>query len=413
MRIRSTRIVPFEPISSVCTYDPDAESDPTAVGVDPVDLHSVWVAMQDLYKTGVQPAMSLCIRRKGQIIFDRAIGHSHGNGPNEHGVSKVLATPQTPFCIFSASKAVTAMVIHLLDDRGLLHIDDRVADYIPEFAAHGKGWVTLRHVLIHRAGIPNLAGHTDAELLTRPDEIVALLCDAKPTNRAGRRVAYHAITGGFILAEVVRRVTGKDVRQVLDELILAPLGFEWMNYGAPGRHEQVATNYFTGRRPPWLVRRVARNALGVDFHRVPEISNDVRWHNAIVPSGNITATANELSRFYQLLLNDGELDGVRIFEGRTIRRARNETSFLELDVTLGVPLRYGLGFMLGERFVGPFGWDTPRAFGHVGFINCFGWADPERDIAVGFLTSGKPAFGRHLLPLVRILNGISGAINKI
>ena len=111
--------------------------------------------------------------------------------------------------------------------------------------------------------------------------------------------------------------------------------------------------------------------------------------------------------------HDGELDGVRIFEGRTIRRARNETSFLELDVTLGVPLRYGLGFMLGERFVGPFGWNTPRAFGHVGFINCFGWADPERDIAVGFLTSGKPAFGRHLLPLVRILNGISGAINKV
>src|SRR5205823_7554561 len=88
---------------------------------------------------------------------DRAIGHASGNGPGDRpGAPKVLATPDTPFCIFSASKAITAMVVHLLDQRGLIHIDDRVCEYIPEFAKHGKDAITIAHVLSHRAGVPNI-----------------------------------------------------------------------------------------------------------------------------------------------------------------------------------------------------------------------------------------------------------------
>lgn len=370
-----------------------------ASGVGRPEVERIWQRVEGLYRTGVHPAISLCIRRGGRTVLDRSIGFERDG---------VVATPDTPFCIFSASKAVTAMVMHLLDDRGVLHIDDRVVHYIPEFGQGGKGGTTIRHVLTHRAGIPSLEGHTDLELLADPERILGLLCAAEPTVRAGRRVAYHAITGGFVLAEIVRRVTGKTIREVLAEELLDPLGFRWMNYGV--REEDipaVAQNAFTGRAPPKVVGAIARRALGVPFEEVPGISNDPRWLRAIVPSGNVVSTANELSRFFQLLLDGGQLDGVRIMEGRTVDRARNETSYLELDFTLGMPVRYGVGLMLGDTLISPFGPDTRQAFGHLGFIQCFGWADPERDIAVGLLTSGKPAVGRHLASLVRLLRSIS------
>jgi CubicO group peptidase (beta-lactamase class C family) len=152
----------------------------------------------------------------------------------------------------------------------------------------------------------------------------------------------------------------------------------------------VAVNYFTGMPvlPPasWLFRRF----LGVDFERVAELGNEPRYLTAVIPSGNIVATADELSRFYQLLLNGGELDGVRIFEPRTVRRAVSEQSYLEVDLSLIMPVRYGMGFMLGGQHVSFFGADTRHAFGHIGFINIVSWADPERRIAVALMTSGKP-----------------------
>ncbi len=101
------------------------------------------------------------------------------------------------------------------------------------------------------------------------------------------------------------------------------------------------------------------------------------------------------------------LDGVRVFDARTIHRATNETSYLELDLNMGVPIRYGVGLMLGSKYLGPFGPRTKAAYGHLGLTNVFGWADPERDLAVGIMTSGKPMVSRHLIALWRVLSTIS------
>lgn len=380
-------------IESVTSIAGDREIDPREVGVEPAGVDAIWSAVETLYRDGLHPAIQLCVRRHGRVLIDRAIGHARGAGPGDPGdAERVLATPDTPFNLFSASKAVTAMVVHLLDQRHLLHLDDPVCEYIPEFAAHGKQWITIRHLLTHRAGIPNIPPEAmRLELLARPEEIVRILCEAKPTGRAGRGLAYHAISGGFVLGEIVRRVTGDDIRTVLAREILDPLGFRWMNYGvAPGEVDQVAQNYFTGLPvlPPvsWMFRRV----LGVDFDQVPTLGNDARYLTGIVPSANIVATANEHSRFYQLLLNGGELDGVRIFEPRTVRRAVSEQSYLEFDLSLALPVRYGMGFMLGGRVLSFYGPDTLHSFGHLGFINVMGWADPERQITVALMTSGKP-----------------------
>ncbi len=378
-----------------------AEVDPREAGLPYEAPQRIWRAAERLYATGTQPAMTLCVRRRGQIILNRALGFTREGVP---------ATPETPFCIFSVSKAVTAMLIHMLDGRNLLRIDDRVGFYIPEFAKHGKEHMTIRHVLTHRAGIPSLAGHADIELLADWNRIIALLCETKPTWAPGRRLAYHAITGGYILGEIIRRVTGKDIRTFLREEISDRLGFEWFGYGVrPDQVSRVAVNRFTGTRIPPLFSLLVKRSLGVRFEDAVEISNDARYLTATVPSGNVVATAQELSAFFQILLDSGTYAGTRIFDPRTVQRALTESSYLEVDLTLGLPVRYGVGVMLGDEIFSPFGPHTPQAFGHYGFINVIGWADPQRKLSAALLTSGKPFLGPHLLSLWRLLTAIARA----
>lgn len=402
-------------LESVTSVRDGVEVNPRDVGVPPDGPRRIWHAAEQLYRSGIHPAIQVCVRRRGQILLDRAIGHAAGNGPDDPAdAKKVAATPDTPFNLYSASKAMTAMVVHLLDQRHLIHLDDPVCEYVPEFGVHQKQWITIRHVLTHRAGIPNAPpGFMSLDLLNQPDTIVKILCETEPAWRPGRHLAYHAITGGFILGEVVRRVTGKTIRSVLHQEILRPLGFRWMNYGVSRADiKRVAVNYFTGPPPLPPLSSLLTRALGVGFREVTQLTNDPRFLTAVVPSGNIIATANEASRFFQLLLNQGELDGVRIFEPRTIRRATSEQSYMEFDLSLAVPLRYGMGFMLGGKWLSLYGFDTQHAFGHLGFTNIVVWADPERHVAAALLTSGKPLLYPSLYYVYDIIRQIGIACAK-
>lgn len=357
------------------------ENDPA----HPYGTDSVWRAAEGLFRTGVYPAVALCVRHRGRVVLDRTIGW-------ERLREDRVATPETPFVIFSASKAMTATVTHLLDDRGDLHIADRVAEYIPEYAANGKSSITIEHVLSHRAGVANLPGEAlDLDNLADGDYLLRLMCEARPRTRPGKLLAYHAVSGGFILAEIIKRVTGKDIRAVMQEEILDPLGFRWGNYGvAPEDLDLVGHSYATGPPPLPPVSTLLERALGLPPDDITRLSNDDRFLTGIVPAANVVTTANELSRFFELLRCEGELDGVRIMEGRTIRRAIVERSYREFDLTLGAPMRHSAGFMLGADAISLFGPDTDKAFGHLGYTNVLGWADPERDLSVGLITSGKP-----------------------
>jgi CubicO group peptidase (beta-lactamase class C family) len=134
-----------------------AEEEPGAGGMTAASIERVWAAAEGLYRSGVHPAVQLCVRREGAVVLDRAIGHARGSGPGEpEDAERVAATPETPFTIYSASKAVTATVVHILDEEGAIHLGDRVAEYIPEFGSHGKDVITIAHVLSHRAELPNL-----------------------------------------------------------------------------------------------------------------------------------------------------------------------------------------------------------------------------------------------------------------
>ncbi len=391
------------------------EEPPRSARVTRASLERVWHSVQALYRTGVYPAVQIHLRCRGRVLLDRALGHAAGNAPGDPpDAEKVPVTTATPFCLFSASKAITAMVMHKLDEQHRIHLDDRVCEYVPEFARHGKQWITIRHVLAHRSGIPAIPPEAmDLELLRQPEKIIDVLCDARVQSRPGRVLAYHAVSGGFVLGEVVRRATGKDIRKVLREEITGPLGMRWLGYGVrPREVERVALNARTGPPVPPPIGMLLKRALGVSFQEAVEISNDPRFLTGIVPAANVVATARELGAFYQCLLEEGELDGVRVFEPRTVRHATAEHAYREIDLTLGIPLRYGLGLMLGDGLVGLFGPDTPKAFGHLGFTNIFGWADPDRDIAVALLTSGKPMLSLHAIRLVQFMVEINRAFPK-
>jgi CubicO group peptidase (beta-lactamase class C family) len=154
-------------------------------------------------------------------------------------------------------------------------------------------------------------------------------------------------------------------------------------------------------------------ALGKPVDQIKRESNDPRFLTGIIPSVNIVSTANEMSRFYELLRCGGELDGVRIFEPRTIRRATTEQSWLEIDLTLGFPTRYSLGFMLGARVLSLWGPDTEQAFGHLGFTNVLTWADPQRALAGGLITSGKPVLYPELPDLWTLMRRIGIEAPKV
>jgi CubicO group peptidase (beta-lactamase class C family) len=392
-----------------------AETPPEEVGLERRAVERIWQAVLALYRTGVHPALQLCVRRHGEVVLHRAVGHAAGNAPTDPpDAPRVACTTATPFGIFSASKAVTAMVIHKLDEERRLHLEDCVCEYIPEFGRHGKQRITIRHILAHRAGIPNLPPEAiDLDLLARPDRVVEILAHARLRSRPGRLLAYHAVSGGFVLAEVVRRVTGQDIRSVLEDRIARPLKLRWLSYGvAPGDVERVAVNAFTGPPVPPPLSTILRNALGTSVQRAVEISNDPRFLTGIVPSANVVATAGDLAAFYQCLLDGGELGGVRVFEARTVRHATAEQNHWELDFTLGMPIRYGLGFMLGGSPASLFGLDNPHAFGHLGLSNVISWADPDRDIAVALLNNGKPIVSTHVVRMIELVVAISRALPK-
>lgn len=392
------------------------EQDPAVAGLDERAVQRIWKGAVDLYRSGVHPAVQVCVRRHGVVVLDRAIGHAHGNGPDdsEH-TEKVRATPQTPFLIYSGSKAITAFVVHMLVDQGVLDLEDPIAAHIPEYAAGGKERITIGQVLAHRAGVPTLPREVfDLDRVSDREFLLDVLCSAKPFGKPGEFLAYHAVSGGLILGEVVHRATGKDIGTVLTEAILEPLRFRWNGYGVRVSDiPAVAADYVTGAPvlPPFS--QLASRALGVGVEQLVTWSHDDRFLTAVIPSANVVTTANELSRFYELFRRGGELDGVEVMHPESVRRAITEQSRLELDLTLGFPTRFGYGLMLGSSWISLFGRDTQHAFGHLGFTNMLAWADPERALACALMTNGKPLVYPELHRFYALMQRITYSAPKV
>ena len=405
LKTRNLIAVPRD-LASV-THQGARETRPQDAELKAGSVDKIWRAVEAMYRTGLHPGIQLVVRRRGKVVLDRSIGHASGNGPGDDaGGIKAPLTPDIPVCLFSASKAVTAVLAHKMIEQGKFRLDDRVADYLPEYGVHGKGQTTVRELLAHRAGIPSLpVKEVDPKLLTDWEEVIRLLCGAKASSGAAQQQSYHAVTAGYIVGELVRRVSGRSLPQVLREELAEPLGCRHFTYGLPEaeRETSLALSYSTGPRAMFPLNLVAKRALGVEFEALAPLSNTPDFLSAVVPAANIFSTADESSRFYEMLLCGGTFNGRRILKPETVAAAVQPAGKIQIDRTLLVPVRFSPGFILGERPFGLYGGSCAKAYGHLGFINIVCWADPERDISVALLNTGKSTAPTSIPSLGRVL----------
>ncbi len=381
---------------------------PAEAGLSDARVARIVADLECLYRSGAHPGVTFCLRKGGKVVLNRALGHARGNAPiDARDAEKVLITPETPVCLFSASKAVTAILAHKLAEEGGIDLDAPVARYWPAFGRKGKALITVRDILSHRAGIPGIA-------LDKTDRAVEKLndwdwiCDHIANARVGRlrMVAYHAITGGFVIGEIIQRVTGKPMTNYHQEKLRKPLGMKHFTYGLPRQYRgEVAENAVAGMPVLFPIAPVVQRALIVPFNEVVTASNTDAFMNAVIPAGNLYATAEETSRFFQMLLDGGVYKGKVILKSETIARAVKPVGYPIPDATLMIPMHYSEGMMMGGpmSLYGPF---TTGAYGHLGFMNILGWADPRRDISCALLVTGKAILGPHLLPWMKLLTTI-------
>lgn len=392
-----------EDLSDIVDVDARNEVDPAEADLSPEAVLAIWNACQDLYQSGPYPMLSLCVRRRGEIVLNRTLGFLDEDR---------VATINDPVCLFSASKAVTSILVHLLAEQGHIDLDHPVSHYLPAFGAAGKADITVTQMLGHRGGIPSVPDGVDPDLLFDHDAALALICDSAPQTRS-LAPAYHAITSGFVFNELIKVTTGLNAQQYLDRYIRKPMGMRYFRYGLTKRDRtRVARNVSTGLDNV-LINKALGRVLGAEPDDVVELTNDERFYNAIIPSANLFATAEETSRFFQMLLNRGSWNGKRILEPSTVDTATRALGSMALDRTLMLPMRYSAGFMLGASPAGIFGLNTPQAYGHLGYANIFCWADPQRDIAVSLMNTGKLVLGAHLKTLPLMLHTISSQCHPV
>ena len=382
--------------------------------IDSAAVERIWRAARHWYRAGFHPAVQLAIRHRGRVVLNRAIGHGWGNAPTDPpDAEKIPATTDTPFCVYSAAKGITATVVHMLVEQGHFALDDRVCEYIPSYTSHGKHRTTIRHVLTHSAGVPFPTG-PKPDLRRADDHEYAQeqLGKLRPLYRPGLVHIYHALTWGPLMREIVYAATGKDIREILAAEILDPLGFRWTNFGVAEEDiPLVVPSHATGKPLPPVIAAIFRRAIGGTVHEIIPYTNTPAFLSTVVPSSNTISTANELSRFAEMWRRGGELDGVRIISPERMYGAVQECRRLRPDFAVGLqPARWGTGYMLGTKRFGPFGRNAAKAFGNLGLANIAIWADPERSMAAGVISSGKPGRDPEIRRYTALMDTIAAEI---
>ncbi|QZT65856.1 lipase LipE [Mycolicibacterium austroafricanum] len=389
----------LDPVTSIGAEDPS--------DVDAAAIERIWQAAVHWYRAGMQPAIQVCLRRDGKVILDRAIGYAWDDVP---------VRTDTPFCVYSAAKAITTTVTHMLVERGAFSLEDRVCDYLPEYTSHGKDRTTIRHVLTHSAGIPFATGpKPDLKRMDDSAYTREMLGRMKPVYPPGLVHMYHGVTWGPLMREIISAATGRSIRDILAEEILTPLGFRWTNYGVAAQDVPlVAPSHVTGKPLPAPIAKAFKTAVGGTPQQIIPFSNTREFLTGVIPSSNTVSNANELSRFAEILCRGGELDGVRVMSPETLRAATKEARRLRPDLATGLqPIRWGTGYMLGSKRFGPFGRDAAGAFGHTGLTDIVVWADPQRALSVAVVSSGKPGSHREARRYPALLDRINAEIPRV
>jgi len=304
---------------------------------------------------------------------------------------------QTPWArdtvvnVYSTTKGLLAMGAHRLIEEGRIDLDAPVARVWPELAAEDKGAITLRHFLGHQAGLPAVRPPLPPDALFDWSAMTTALAAERPWWEPGEGHGYHAMTFGWLVGEVIRRVTGKMPRDYLREVITGPLAVD-ATIGLPEGDEARCADLRPGRRTPGvstLFDRIlaepdsmtARAFTNPPTMVMPEVVSSRAWRDADLPSLNGHASARAIARIYGALARGGAVDGVRILSRESVARCAEETS-RGPDRVLGVSTRFGLGFMLPQEHDA---FAPEGSFGHPGAGGSIGFADPTAKVGFGYV----------------------------
>lgn len=354
---------------------------PEELNLYPERLERVYAFLASAVADGKLPAAAIGIARYGRSMPVRAFGRQYLTADSPP------AQANTIFLTASITKPVTVTAVMLLLERGELLLDQPVCEVIPEFGVNGKSDVTIRHLMTHTSGLPDMlpedrplrAEHAPlAEFVRR---IEALALHFAP----GTNIQYQSC-GTAMLGAIVERVTGAPLRDFLRQEIFAPLGMRDTALGAAG----LATE------------RIAHVNVDAEMQGTDWGWNTPYWWNFGAPWGGMFATVRDLIRFGQMFLNHGHLDDVRLLSPATVQAmTADQTSHLP---NLPAPVRMAQSWGLGWRRQNPGEWGpfwgnllAPGAFGHGGATGTVLWMDPQRELVCALLTTQPAATSRELL----------------
>ncbi len=356
------------------------------------------VLEQQLSRSPASGGAAVAVYHRGKRVVDIRGGNRDAAG--NKWAAKTMSVS------FSTTKGVISTLLHCLVDQGLLDYDDLVVKYWPEFSQNGKGIITVRHLLCHQAGLYDIRHLIDAAERMRDWEYMTdRLAGAVPEHRPGAMSAYHGLTYGWLVGEVIQRVTGRSVSELVQSEIAEPLKLDGLYIGTPADQvKRVATLVL----PPDRLERIQKlrtplkqlqKALSlvrfpVDAGRMaaalaPHGVESFDWSapetvQSCIPAANGTFTARSLAKMYAALAAGGTLDGVCLVSEKTLRRA-TEIQTRKLDKVVPFPMHWRLGYHRAATTRG----NPPRGFGHYGFGGSGAWADPDNELAVALvLNSG-------------------------
>jgi CubicO group peptidase (beta-lactamase class C family) len=330
------------------------------------------------FDAGREVGASFAVTVDGAPVVDLWAGHADA-GRSRPWIQDTIVN------VFSTTKAMTATCAHMLVDRGLLDLDAPVARYWPEFAAAGKGSIPVRQLLSHTAGLAGVTPPLPTEALFDWERMTEVLAAEAPWWTPGTASGYHAMTFGFLVGEVVRRITGGSIGEFFRAEVARPLGADF-HIGLPASEDARVAEMVPPTPQEGAPLALDRESLG---GRVlsnpplrPEVANRIEWRRAEIPAANGHGNARSVALVLSALACGGALDGVRLLGESTLRRAIEE-QFYGKDLVLGRTFRWGVGFMLTSPAM-PLG-PNPHIFGHGGWGGSLGFADLDARVSWAYV----------------------------
>ena len=342
-------------------------------------------AFEANFREGNEVGASFCLHVKSRKVVDLWGGLTDVKGKTWK--------ENTPAVVFSTTKGATAICAMMLVDQKLLDIDAPVAQYWPEFAAGGKADIPVRMLLNHQAGLPVVDVPLTRAQVLEVTPVVDALAKQTPVWPPGSRHGYHALTYGWLVGELVRRITGKTIGRFFKDEVAEPLGLDfWI--GLPADIEPRVARLVTAPPPtdPAILAQMAAffgpdtlagralslngaltGAPGESIFNLPEV------HRSEIPAANGITTARSLSRLYAACI--GTVKGTRLFGKRTLDKALKIQSDAP-DAVLGLRTTFGLGFMRTGPELQMLG---PNSFGHAGAGGSLGFGDFDSGVAFGYV----------------------------